>query len=62
MEAQQRLQEEGCVVDINPIIISVNLSEHEENKLLNTPKKHHAALDILLMILRAVVSLYAITK
>ena len=29
---------------IYPIIISANLSEHEENKLLKTLKKHHAAI------------------
>ena len=29
---------------IYPIIISANLSEHEENKLLKTLKKHRAAI------------------
>ena len=29
------------------VIISANLSEHEENKLLKTLKKHRATLDIL---------------
>ena len=47
---------------IYPIIISANLSEHEEKKLLKTLKKHHATIDILLMILRALVPLYANTK
>ena len=28
---------------IYPVIISANLLEHEENKLLKTLKKHHAA-------------------
>ena len=28
---------------IYPVIISANLSEHEEKKLLKTLKKHHAA-------------------
>ena len=29
---------------IYPVIISANLSEHEEKKLLKTPKKHHATI------------------
>ena len=30
--------------EIYPVIISANLSEHEEKKLLKTPKKHHATI------------------
>ena len=29
---------------IYPVIISANLSEHEEKRLLKTLKKHHAAM------------------
>src|SRR4051812_43021778 len=47
---------------IYPVIISSNLSKQEEEKLLKTLKKHRMLLDILLMILRALVPLYAITK
>ena len=47
---------------IYPIIISANLSEHEEKKLLKTLRKHRALLDILWMILRALVPLYASIK
>ena len=47
---------------IYPVIISANLSEHEEGRLLKTLKKHRAAIGILLMILRALVPLYASTK
>ena len=48
--------------EIYPIIISANLSEHEEKKLLKTLKKHRAAFGILLVILRALLPLYANTK
>ena len=47
---------------IYPIIISANLSEQEEEKLLKTLKKQSAAMDILWMILRALVPCYANTK
>ena len=47
---------------IYPVIISANLSEQEEERLLKTLKKHRAAIDILWMILRALVLLYANTK
>ena len=47
---------------IYPVIISANLSKHEEKKLLKTLKKHRAAIDILLMMLRALVPLYVNTK
>ena len=46
---------------IYPVIISANLSEQEEERLLKTLKKHRAA-DTLLMILRALVPLYVNTK
>ena len=35
---------------IYPVIISANLSEHEEERLLKVLKKHRAVLDILLVI------------
>ena len=47
---------------IYPVIISANLSEHEEERLLKTLKKHRALLDILLMMLRALVPLYVNIK
>ena len=47
---------------IYPIIISANLSEQEEERLLQTLKSTVLLLDILLMILRALVPLYASTK
>ena len=47
---------------IYPVIISANLSEQEEERLLKTLKKHRVLLDILSMILRALVPLYANTK
>ena len=48
---------------IYPVIISANLSKQEEEKLLKTLKKHRGAIGyILLMILRALVPLYASTK
>ena len=47
---------------IYPVIISANLSEHEEERLLKTLKKHRAAIGILLMILRALVPLYVNIK
>ena len=48
---------------IYPVIISAYLSEHEEERLLKTLKKHHAAIGyILLMILRALVPLYVNIK
>ena len=31
-------------IKIYPVIISANLSEHEEERLLKTLKKHHAAI------------------
>ena len=47
---------------IYPVIISANLSEHEEERLLKTLKKHRDAIGILLMILRALVPLYVNIK
>ena len=47
---------------IYPVIISANLSEHEEKKLLKTLRSTVLLLDILLTILRALVPLYASTK
>ena len=47
---------------IYPVIISANLSEHEEERLLKTLKKHQLLLGILLMILRALVPLYVNIK
>ena len=44
------------------VIISANLSEHEEKKLLKTLRKHRALLDILWMILRALVPLFVSAK
>ena len=44
------------------VIISVNLSEHEEERLLKILKKHRATIGILLMTLRALVPLYVSTK
>ena len=48
--------------EIYPVIISANLLEHEEERLLKTLKKHLLQLDILLMILRALVPLCVNTK
>ena len=48
--------------EIYPVIISANLSEKEEERLLKTLKKHRVLLDILWMILRALVPRYANTK
>ena len=47
---------------IYPVIISANLSEHEEEKLLKTLKKHRAAIGYTLDDLRALVPLYVNTK
>jgi hypothetical protein len=47
---------------IYPVIISAKLSEHEEKRLLKIPRKHRAAIGLLLMILRAFVPLYVITR
>ena len=47
---------------IYPVIISANLLEQEEERLLKTLKKHRAAIGYTLMILRALVPLYANTK
>ena len=44
------------------VIISANLSEHEEERLLKVLMKHRLLLDILLMILRALVALYVSTR
>ena len=44
------------------VIISANLSEHEEEILLKTLKKHRAAIGYTLMILRASVPLYVNIK
>ena len=43
------------------VIISANLSEQEEERLLKTLKKHRAAIGLLWMILRALVPCYANT-
>ena len=48
--------------EIYPVIISANLSEKEEERLLKTLKRHRAAMDILWMILRALVPHYVNTK
>ena len=48
--------------EIYPVIISANLSEHEEKKLLKTLKKHRAAIGYTPDDLRALVPLYASTK
>ena len=48
--------------EIYPVIISANLLEHEEKKLLKTLRSTVLLLDILLTILRALVPLYASTK
>ena len=37
-----------------PVIISANLSEHEEKKLLKTLKKHHAAIGYTLDYLKGI--------
>ena len=47
---------------IYPVIISANILEHEEKRLLKTPRKHRAAIGYTLVILRALVPLYASTK
>ena len=47
---------------IHPSIISANLSEHEENKLSRTLKKHRVAIGYTLDDLRALVPLYVSTK
>ena len=47
---------------IYPVIISANLSEHEEKRLLKTLGSIVPLLDILLMILSALVPLYFNTK
>ena len=47
---------------IYPAIISANLSEHEEKKLLKTLKRHRAAIRYTLDDLKALVPLYASTK
>ena len=44
------------------VIINANLSEHEEKRLLKTLRKRRAAIGYTLMILRALVPLYASTK
>jgi hypothetical protein len=47
---------------IYPVIISANLSEHEEKRLLKLRGSIMLLLDILLMILRALVPLYVSTR
>ena len=37
-----------------PVIISANLSEHEEKKLLKPPRKHHAAIGYTLADLKGI--------
>ena len=40
--------------EIYPVIISANISEHEEKKLLKTLKKHHAAIGYTLYDLKGI--------
>ena len=47
---------------IYPFIISATLLEHEEERSLKVLRKHRVLWDILLMILRALVPLYVITR
>ena len=47
---------------ICPVIISANLSEHEEKRLLKTLGKHRATIGYTLDILRALVPLYVNIK
>ena len=47
---------------IYPVIISANLSEKEEERLLKTLKKHHAAIIYTLDDLKGISPIYANTK
>ena len=47
---------------IYPVIIRANLSEHEEERLLKTLKKHCAAIGYTLDDLEGIIPVYASTK